>query len=179
MDNMNMENVENMEHSNKNNRKESCLKYLTIFLGTIVGAFLAFYFVADYTVKSLLNPEHQIRRAEKMMKKMDKEIAREFDKNMSFVEKSVQVPISIEQKNNSYIVRFSLKSFGNTSKNIKVSVEDDNILIIEGFNEVKKNNSENMMKMLQSYRLQNKVDSDRMTTKEEKGEYIITLPFER
>ena len=114
-----------------------------------------------------------------MIKKMDKEIAREFDKNMSFVEKSVQVPISIEQKNNSYIVRFSLKSFGNTSKNIKVSVEDDNILIIEGFNEVKKNNSENMMKMLQSYRLQNKVDSDRMTTKEEKGEYIITLPFER
>ena len=82
MDNMNMENVENMEHSNKNNRKESCLKYLTIFLGTIVGAFLAFYFVADYTVKSLLNPEHQIRRAEKMMKKMDKEIAREFDKNI-------------------------------------------------------------------------------------------------
>ena len=31
--------------------KEGCFKYALIFFATILGAFLAFYFVADYTLK--------------------------------------------------------------------------------------------------------------------------------
>lgn len=172
--------MENFElGKEKCSRKESCLKYAVIFFATIIGAFLAFYFVADFTIKSMLNPEHQMRRAEKMMRDMDRQMAREFNKDIAIVGKMVPNPVNIMEKDNSYIIKIALKPFGNTAKNLKVSFDDDNnVLKIEGSNDVKKGDKENMMNMVQSYKLPNKVEFDKMTTKEERGHYIVTIPFD-
>lgn len=170
--------MENFEHENKNKCKEGCFKYLIIFVSTIIGAFLAFYFVADFTIKSMLSPEHQMRRAEKMMRNMDRQMMKEMNKEVAVIGKMMPNPVNIAEKDNAYVVTISLKPFGNNSKNLNVSVEDDNILKIEGSNEIKKGDRENMVNMMQSYKLQNKVNTDKMTTKEEKGNYIVTLPFD-
>ena len=170
--------MDNYEHEKHHYRKEGCLKYLTIFLATILGAFLAFYFVADYTVKRMLSPEHQMRKAEKMMRDMDRQMAREINRDIAVVGKMMPNPVHIAEKDNAYVVTIALKPFGNTAKNLNVSVDDNNVLKIEGSNEIKKGDKENMMNMMQSYKLPNKVDSDKMTTKEERGNYIVTLPFD-
>ena len=135
--------------------KEKFFKYVLIFFATVLGAFLAFYFVADFTIKHMLSPEYQMRRAEKMMPN----------------------PVNITENNDSYVVTIALKPFGNSSKNIKVNVDNGNILKIEGSNEIKKGNKENMVNMMQSYQLDKNVQSDKMTTKEERGNYVVTLPF--
>ena len=61
--------MENFENERKYVKcKEGCLKYFVIFIATIIGAFLAFYVVTDYTIKTMLSPEYQMRKAEKLMK---------------------------------------------------------------------------------------------------------------
>lgn len=174
---------EDTHHHNHLYCKEGCLKYALIFLGTILGAFLAFYFVADFTMKSLFNPYHQMHRAEKMMRDMDRQFERDFNKNFGKFEregigKIAPNPVNIAENTDSYVVTISLKPFGNTSKNINVNVSDDNVLKIEASNQYKKGNKENMLNMVQSYQLQKDVDSDKITSKEEHGKYIVTIPFD-
>ena len=51
--------MENFENERKYVKcKEGCLKYFVIFIATIIGAFLAFYVVTDYTIKTMLSPEY-------------------------------------------------------------------------------------------------------------------------
>lgn len=161
--------------------KESCFKYALIFFATILGAFLAFYFVADYTFKMMFSPDYQMRRAEKMMRNMDrnieKELNRDFGKEITVVGRMMQSPVELTENSNSYIVKIALKPFGNNSKNIKLTTESNNTLKIEGSNEVKKGNNENLMSMMQSYKFQKPVDFNKMTKKEERGNYVITIPF--
>jgi HSP20 family molecular chaperone IbpA len=157
--------------------KEGCLKYTVIFLGTIIGAFLAFYLVVDLTFKSLLNPEHQMRRAEKMMQRMDRQMAHDMNRDIAVIGKGMPNPVNIEEQENAYLVRIVLKPFGDNSKNVKVSVDENNVLKIEGSHEVKKGERENMMSMLQSYQLEKKVDVNKISQKEEKGHLVVTIPY--
>ncbi len=172
------------EHSHEHKHchcKEGCFKYALIFFATILGAFLAFYFVADYTFKMLFSPDYQMRRAEKMMRNMDRSIERElnrnFDKEIAVVGKIKQSPIEMTENSDSYVIKVALKPFGNNSKNIKIDTEDNNVLKIEGSNETKKGNNENLVSVMQAYKFQKQVDFNKMSTKEERGNYIITIPF--
>lgn len=157
--------------------KEGCLKYAVIFIGTIIGAFLAFYFVADFTIKTMLSPEHQMRKAEKMMRNMDRQISRDMNREIAVVGRMMPNPVNIAEKDNSYILTIALKPFGNNSKNINISVENNNILKIEGSNEIKKGDKENMMNMQQTYLLDRNVDFEKMTKSEDKGKMVVTLPY--
>lgn len=173
--------IENSSVHKHCNCKEGCLKYLVIFVATIIGAFLAFYLSVDLTFKMLFSPEYQFRRTEKMMRNMDREIEKElnkdFSKEIKIIGKTIQSPVEMSENSNSYVIKISLKPFGNNSKNIKIDTEDNNIIKIEGSNETKKGNNENLMNMTQSYKFQKNVDFSKMTTKEERGNYIITIPF--
>ena len=156
------------------------LKYVLIFIATIIGAFLAFYFVADITLKTMLSPDYHMRKAEKMIKQMDKQMDRQFDNdfnNIMVISKSMKNPIEIEENNTGYKVTISLKDFGNSSKNINIEVDNDNILKIEATNEVKKGNRENFMNISQSYLLNRKINKDKITKEERNGKYIVTIPF--
>ncbi len=180
------QNFNEFEHNHEHEHghchcKEGCFKYALIFFATILGAFLAFYFVADYTLKMMFSPEHQMRRVEKMMRQMDRQMSKDFNKDFNkeimVIGKTMQNPVGISENDDSYIVTVALKPFGNSAKNIKVDVEDDNVLKIEGSNEIKKGSHENMINLMQAYKLQKKVDKDKMTTKEEHGKYVVTIPF--
>ena len=140
-----MENQEN----NKCSKKEKCLKFFLIFIGTIIGAFLAFYFAVDMTFKIMLSPEYHMRRA-----------------------------VAISEEDGGYKVVINLKPFGNTAKNIDVNVENGNLLKINASKDVKKGDKENMMSMQQAFLLENNVDFNKMTKDEEKGKLVINLPYE-
>lgn len=171
-----MENQEN----NQCSKKEKCLKFFLIFIGTIIGAFLAFYFAVDMTFKVMLSPEYHMRRADKMIEQMDRQFARDMrkmDKDIMVIGKEMPNPVSISEEDNAYKVVISLKPFGNTAKNVEIKVDNGNLLKIDASKEVKKGDKENMMSMQQVFVLENNVDFNKMTKNEEKGKLIIDLPF--
>lgn len=171
--------MENFENERKYVKcKEGCLKYFVIFIATIIGAFLAFYVVTDYTIKTMLSPEYQMRKAEKLMKKMDRQIAREINRDVMVVGKTMSNPVNIIENKDGYLVEISLKDFSNNPEKINVTVDENNVLKIEGTNEIKKGDKEKMISMLQTYKLNKKVNTNKMTKQEERGMYVIKLPFE-
>ena len=92
-----MENQENIKCS----KKEKCLKFFLIFVGTIIGAFLAFYFAVDMTFKIMLSPEYHMRRADKMIEQMDKQFARDMrrmDKDIMVIGKEMPNPVTISEE---------------------------------------------------------------------------------
>ena len=174
------QNFNEHEHNHEHGHchcKEGCFKYALIFFATILGAFLAFYFVADYTLKMMFSPEHHMRQAEKMMRQMDREMTKDFNKDIIVIGKMMPNTVGITENSDSYVVSVALKPFGNTAKNIKVNVDADNVLKIEGTADIKKGNHENLVNLMQAYKLQKKVDFSKMTTKEEHGHYVVTIPF--
>lgn len=171
--------MENFENEQKYVKcKEGCLKYFVIFIATIIGAFFAFYVVTDYTIKTMLSPEYQMRKAEKLMKKMDRQIAREINRDVMVVGKTMSNPVNIIENKDGYLVEISLKDFSNNPEKINVTVDENNVLKIEGTNEIKKGDKEKMISILQTYKLNKKVNPDKMTKQEEKGKYLINLPFD-
>ena len=172
-----MENQEN----NKCSKKEKCLKFFLIFIGTIIGAFLAFYFAVDMTFKIMLSPEYHMRRAAKMIEQMDKQFSRDMrrmDKDIMVIGREMPNPVAISEEDDGYKVVINLKPFGNTAKNIDVNVENGNLLKINASKDVKKGDKENMMSMQQAFLLENNVDFNKMTKDEEKGKLVINLPYE-
>ena len=172
-----MENQEN----NKFSKKEKCLKFFLIFIGTIIGAFLAFYFAVDMTFKIMLSPEYHMRRADKMIEQMDKQFSRDMrrmDKDIMVIGREMPNPVAISEEDGGYKVVINLKPFGNTAKNIDVNVENGNLLKINASKDVKKGDKENMMSMQQAFLLENNVDFNKMTKDEEKGKLVINLPYE-
>lgn len=172
-----MEHFENEKNEGNNYKKDGFFKYFLIFIATIIGAFLAFYFVVDITLKNLMNPAYQMHRMDKMFEKMDRQMLHDLNKDVMVVSKSIPNPVKIEKLSDEYKIIIDLKPFGNSAKNIKIDVEDGNLLKIEGSNEVKKDDKENMMSMSQSYLLENNVDKTKMTEKEEHGKYFVEIPF--
>lgn len=172
-----MENQEN----NKCSKKEKYLKFFLIFIGTIIGAFLAFYFAVDMTFKIMLSPEYHMRRADKMIEQMDKQFSRDMrrmDKDIMVIGREMPNPVAISEEDGGYKVVINLKPFGNTAKNIDVNVENGNLLKINASKDVKKGDKENMMNMQQAFLLENNVDFNKMTKDEEKGKLVINLPYE-
>ena len=172
-----MENQEN----NKCSKKEKCLKFFLIFIGTIIGACLAFYFAVDMTFKIMLSPEYHMRRADKMIEQMDKQFSRDMrrmDKDIMVIGREMPNPVAISEEDDGYKVVINLKPFGNTAKNIDVNVENGNLLKINASKDVKKGDKENMMSMQQAFLLENNVDFNKMTKDEEKGKLVINLPYE-
>ena len=172
-----MENQKN----NKCSKKEKCLKFFLIFIGTIIGAFLAFYFAVDMTFKIMLSPEYHMRRADKMIEQMDKQFSRDMrrmDKDIMVIGREMPNPVAISEEDDEYKVVINLKPFGNTAKNIDVNVENGNLLKINASKDVKKGDKENMMSMQQAFLLENNVDFNKMTKDEEKGKLVINLPYE-
>jgi len=186
----NFQNVENQEvqavKSDSETKKEVFMKYLLIFIATVTGAFLAFYFVIDMTIKNMLNPEYQMRRMNREISRIDRNIGkdfdkefRDFDKNMKHMGKMVPNPVIIEKDNDEYKVIIDLKPFGGNAKNVNVNVTNENMLKIEASNEVKKGEKEKITNMIQTYLLENKVDVNEISKEEKGGKYIIELPYLR
>ena len=167
--------------NNKCSKKEKCLKFFLIFIGTIIGAFLAFYFAVDMTFKIMLSPEYHMRRADKMIEQMDKQFSRDMrrmDKDIMVIGREMPNPVAISEEDDGYKVVINLKPFGNTAKNIDVNVENGNLLKINASKDVKKGDKENMMSMQQAFLLENNVDFNKMTKDEEKDKLVINLPYE-
>lgn len=174
------EQQEQFEKPFYNEKKYHLKKYLLIFFGSLLGAFLAFYFAVDLTLKTFLSPEFQMRRAEKMMNKFDREMIRKSHRGMFMPMPfpAMKSPVTLEKVKNNYVITVDLKLFGNDPANIKFH-EDDGFITVAGEMKKSKRNSEKLMSFSQSYFLNDKIDDENIVQKTEKNNYIITIPIKK
>ena len=160
-------------------KKVGWLRVLGIIVITFLVAFLAFFAALEFSLHRMMDPVYHAKRIEKMMRQEQKRIEKFEDKMMEnpFEPKMQPMLVNLVKENDEYKVIVDLKPLGGNDKNIKVNFEN-NVISIYGDMEKKEHRGEEIMSFAQSYYLDEKINSDKMT-KEKKGDkYIITIPFE-
>ena len=157
-------------------RKHYLLKVIGIIIATFIGAFLAFYLAVDLTLNRMLNPEYQIKKLEKTMHKIEK-----FDDKMMenpFVPKMSPMLVNLVKEPDMYKVIVDLKPLGNNENNIDVNLKD-NIITISGDMQKKELSGEKIMNFSQSFYLDEKLISNKISKETKGNKFIITIPFEK
>ena len=153
------------------------MKTLLIGLLIFLGAYCAFYVVADWHFKRMLEPqfitpakmEHRIFKDMRQMEKMFNKETKDFSHKSAHV-------IHLEQTKDFYKVIIDLRAFDNNENNVQVTT-NGNILTINGRSIRKSKNNEQISEFQQHYMFGNNVKLSDLT-KEAKGNfYIITIPI--
>ena len=157
-------------------RKHHLLKVIGVIIATFIGAFLAFYLAVDLTLNRMLNPEYQIKKLEKTMHKIEK-----FDDKMMenpFVPKMSPMLVNLVKEPDMYKVIVDLKPLGNDENNIDVNLKD-NIITVSGDMQKKELSGEKIMNFSQSFYLDEKLISNKISKETKGNKFIITIPFEK
>ena len=172
----NEHNINDEKELNKNQWK----KYLGVVGATLLGSFLAFYFVADMTIKHLTDPVYQFRKFDRMMEqqakdmdKMDRRMMREmgmphFHKNKSMV--------MVDKDDDEYKIVVDLRAFDNNEKNVKFDLKN-NMATISASIEKEKRHEDSIVEFSQSFYLSGNIDSKNIKKEKERNKYIITIPL--
>ena len=143
-------------------------KMLGIGLLIFLGAYCAFYTVADWHMKHIFNPFGNIsadinRAIVTDMRQMDKFISNENQK--------VAHVIHLEESDNEYKIMIDLRAFDNNKNNIQVK-HNGNLLTIKGRSITKRHHNQQISEFQQSYMFENNVNLREMT-KEVEGNYMV------
>ena len=141
---------------------------LGIGLLIFLGAYCAFYTVADWHMKHIFNPFGNIsadinRAIVTDMRQMDKFISNENQK--------VAHVIHLEESDNEYKIMIDLRAFDNNKNNIQVK-HNGNLLTIKGRSITKRHHNQQISEFQQSYMFENNVNLREMT-KEVEGNYMV------
>ena len=137
-----------------------------------LGAFCAFYVVADWHFKTIMRDfaprkmEHAMR---KEMRSMDNMWKKEMRKSGNI--------IHMQQTDNFYRVYIDLRAFENNENNVQVST-NGNILTIIGRSIRKAPNNEQISEFQQNYMFGDNVKLQDLTKETNGNYYIITIPIE-
>ena len=175
--NYNEETVKVKEEYHQTCSNHPLMKTLLTGLLIFLGAFCAFYVVADWHFKKFFAPEFMSparmeHRMFKDMRQMDKML---FKEGKDFSRKSAQV-IHLEQSKDFYKVIIDLRAFDNNENNVQVTT-NGNILTINGRSIRKTKNNEQISEFQQHYMFGNNVRLSDLTKETNGNYYIITIPI--
>lgn len=159
-------------------RKHSWVKIIAIFLATLIGAFLAFYFAADITFHRMLSPEYNLKRMERIMKQQERsfhKIDEKFIEN-PFEPKMAPMLVNLVKEASEYKIIVDLKPIGNDEKNLNIKI-DKNVITVSGEMEKISRHGERIINFSQSFYLDEDIEIEKMTKERNGNKYIITLPF--
>lgn len=156
----------------------SLMKTLMAGLLIFLGAFCAFYTVADWHMKNMFakafmppSPYRMERMIEKDMRAVDKMMKKEY----KFSHKAANV-IHLEQTKDFYKILIDLRAFDNNENNVQVTT-NGHILTINGRSIRKSKNNEQISEFQQNYLFGDNVKLPDLT-KETEGNYlVITIPI--
>ena len=169
------------EHKNENDtKKKHCMKYIGIVLATLLGSFLAFYFVADMTLKNMMNPANQFRRMDKMMErhsrdmeKMDRKMMKDMGMPPMFHHKSMVV---VDKLDDEYKILVDLRAFDNNEKNVKFDL-NNNIATVSASIEKENRHEDSIVEFSQSFYLSGDLDKTKIKKEKDRNKYVITIPL--
>lgn len=174
---------QNIRNEEKHLCKHSFLKGILTGILVFLGAYCAFYTVADWHFKRMLSPEYQFKqmdkdfiRQERNINKFrelsDKEINNRLTKRIEKAEF-----IHAEKLNDAYRFTIDLKPFNNDPKNIQVRTEG-NMLVIDAENTKNNKNSKEIVKYNQAFAFGEDIKANEITKVHEGNNYIITVPVD-
>jgi HSP20 family molecular chaperone IbpA len=171
------ENQNTIENNQEKNPKcvHPVIKPFWVGLLIFLGAFCAFYVVADWHFKNVLSPSprHIEKMIEKDMRSFDKTIQHE---NRRF--RHVGNIIRMEQSPDFYKIIIDLKNFDNDEKNVQISTTG-NILSISGRTVKKSKHNEQISEFQQNYLFGENVKLDELSKETLNNSLIIKIPIEK
>ena len=161
------------------NQNKSWLKILVIVILGFVMIFAAFYIAVTIALHQMLDPVYNSKRIEKLLKQQEKNFEQfEFELGEHpFLPKTRPMLVNLVKENDEYKIIVDLKPLEGNENDVSVKI-NDNVISVHGELNNRTNNGEKILNFSQSYYLDEKLITDKMT-KEKKGDkYIITIPFE-
>ncbi|MBQ4114685.1 Hsp20/alpha crystallin family protein [bacterium] len=161
-------------------QKHHWLKISAIIIVSFIAAFIAFYLAMQAMMVKITDPLYNAKRIEKIVQHQQKEL-RKFENSIvsenPFEPKIRPRLVSLVKEPEEYKIIVDLKPLEGNENGIDVNIKD-NIITIKGELDKKTTTGEKIINFSQSYYLEEKINSEKIT-KEKKGDkYIITLPFE-
>ena len=160
--------------------KHPAVKFVLIGLLVFLGAFLAFYVVADWHFKRMLDPLLQIQKMDKAMmrqeRQMDKFVQKEFQKGQRMVQNTAPF-IHVDRADDNYKIIIDLKPFDNDEKNIEVKA-NGNTITINGAGEKNSHHGQEITHYSQTFAFGERINAQDITKVRQGNNYIITIPFE-
>ena len=157
------------------NKKHRFYKYLCIFFATLIGAFLAVYFVTDIAINRAMNPYHMMRKMDKEFSKMEKDM--KFMNEFSYPQIGQIGIVDFSKNSDEYKFVIDLKPFDNNPNNISITTNDSSITL-SGEAVIDKKNKETFTSFSQTYSLNEYANIKKMTKKQVRDKLIITVPIE-
>lgn len=163
-----------------NEHKKHCLlKYLGLVLATILGAFLAFYFVLNTTINHFMSPYYAMNQMDKMIERENNEFMKDdipiFELNKEQY-KHHEI-ITLMRTPEAYKFIIDLKPFHGNVNAINIETKNGQITI-NGEVSTNKKHEKSLAKISQTYLLENGANYNKISKKKIDNNYIITVPIE-
>lgn len=159
-------------------KKHVWLKITGIIAMSFIAAFLAFYCALALMIHKITDPMYHARQMEKMMIKQEKNFKR-MEAKMSenpFEPKMRPMLVNLVTENNEYKIIVDLKPLNGNENAVNVKL-DNNMVTISGETDKKTIGGEKILNFSQSYYLDEKIDSTKISKEKKGNKYIITIPF--
>lgn len=171
----------NEEKQNRENFHPMCvnhpiMKHIMIGVLIFLGAYCAFYTVADWHMKMMMNrPFEPTRNFERMAMKDMKSMENMFKADRKMMHKAANV-IHFEKTKDYYKIIIDLRAFDNNENNVQV-LTNGNILTIRGRSIRKSKNNEQISEFQQNYMFGENVKLSDLTKETDGNYYVVTIPI--
>ena len=160
-------------------KKHCLLKYLGLVLATILGAFLAFYFVLNTTINHFMSLYYAMNQMDKMIERENNEFMKDdipiFGLNKEQY-KHHEI-ITLMRTPEAYKFIIDLKPFHGNVNAINIETKNGQITI-NGEVSTNKKHEKSLAKISQTYLLENGANYNKISKKKIDNNYIITVPIE-
>lgn len=171
--------------------KHPALRHVLTGLLVFLGSLLAFYVVADWHFKRVLDPVYQMRRMDKAIMQRENDYnkmeIREFKHNQKMQKKAFRAEeklarvtnhfVHVEKTPDAYRIVLDLRPFDNNEKNVEVKT-DGNTVIINAAGERNVHNKQEVLRYSQAFDFSEDIDTSDITKIRQGNNYIINVPFE-
>ena len=160
--------------------KHHLLKIGAIILISFIVAFIAFYLAMNTMFNKITSPTYQAKQIEKMIQHQEKDM-RKFENGLlmenPFEPKMRPMLVNLVKESGEYKIIIDLKPLEGNENGVDVNIKD-NVISVTGELDKKSVTGEKIINFSQSYYVDEKLDTEKIT-KEKKGDkYIVTIPFE-
>lgn len=159
-------------------KQKRWLKILGIVILSFVMIFFAFYIAVTLALHQMLDPVYNSKRIDKIIKQQEKNFER-FEEELSehpFLPKTRPMLVNLVKENNEYKIIVDLKPLEGNEQGVNVKIKD-NVISINGALDKTTHRGEEILNFSQSYYLDEKLLTDRITKEKINDKYVITIPF--
>lgn len=156
-------------------------KWIKILVGVILGLvmiFAVFYIAVMLALHQMLDPVYNSKQIEKMLKQQERNFER-FETELGehpFLPKTRPMLVNLTKENNEYRIIVDLKPLDGNENGVTVKIKD-NVISVDGTLDKQTHRGEEILNFSQSYYLDEKLDTDKISKVKRGDKYIITVPF--